>query len=102
MSGWTCAHRCRTTASYGRKFVDTMARPLAWAMAHFTISSGALERNSELALEICSAVIGSMAGSVHGDRLVGGGRMFLQDHALAEVAETFAVKAVLRETDEQR
>src|ERR1700761_6747528 len=82
MSGCTCVARCKITASYGRKFVETIARPFAWAMAHFTISSGDLERNSAFAFEICSAV---MASILH----------FIQKHPVAPVAETF-IRIALR------
>src|ERR1051325_7244410 len=57
MSGCTCTARCRRTASYGRKLVETMARPFVCAMAQRTISSGNLLRNSALALAIRSGVI---------------------------------------------
>src|SRR5688572_19984146 len=50
MSGCTCTHKCRMTASYGRKFVETMARPFACEIAQRTISSAGLSRNSAFAL----------------------------------------------------
>src|ERR1041385_4399126 len=58
MSGCTSVQRCSTTASKGRKFVETMARPRACAMAQRTMSSAGLSRNSALAFAIWSAVMG--------------------------------------------
>src|SRR5512146_3339824 len=46
MPGCACTARCRITASYGRKLVDTMARPWACATAQRTISKGDLVRSS--------------------------------------------------------
>src|SRR6266545_1538782 len=57
MSGCTCTQRCKMTASYGRKLVETMARPFARARAQRTMSSGVLWRNSAFQLVIGSGFI---------------------------------------------
>ena len=44
-------------ASYGRKFVDTIARPFAWAMAQRVTSSGEWLCSSPLAWAIWSGVM---------------------------------------------
>src|SRR5688500_13903193 len=46
MSGWAWTAKCRIAASYGRKLVETIARPFARANAHLMISSGAAARSS--------------------------------------------------------
>src|SRR6478735_5681139 len=48
MSALACVARWSTTASYGRKLVETIAWPGAWAMAQRTISSGDLAASSAL------------------------------------------------------
>src|SRR5512138_3694189 len=53
----TCVQRCSTTASYGRKLVETTARPSDSATAHRIISSGLFLRSSIFQCDICSVVI---------------------------------------------
>src|SRR6186713_3321734 len=89
MSGCACTHRCRITASYGRKFVETMALPSAWATAHLMTSRADLSCNSTLALEIWSGVMQSVRGNG-----------FLQEYAVTPVAKAFAGVAFFRKTRE--
>src|SRR6185312_5104064 len=90
----TCVQRCKITASYGRKFVETMARPSACAMAQRVISSGDRDRNSALHLVICAAVMNSLAfESVGGRRYLRG---FVQENPVAPISETFARVPFLR------
>src|SRR6185312_1349897 len=98
MSGCTCTARCKMTASYGRKFVETIARPFVWAMAHFTISSGDLPRNSALALVIRSGLIEKLKGL----RSIGRNRLLLQKHAVAPITKALAVVALLCKTRQHR
>src|SRR5690349_943199 len=91
MSGCTCVARCSMTASYGRKFVETMARPFACAMAHFTISSAGWERSSALAWVIWSGVIGLICPG-----------LLIQDGAIAPITKPFAAVPLFGKTREQR
>jgi hypothetical protein len=55
--GCTCTARCRITASYGRKFVETMARPLACEIAQRVMSSGEACRSSAFHFMTCLEAI---------------------------------------------
>ena len=53
MSGWSWVTKCKITASYGRKLVETMARPPERSSPQRTMSSG--DWDLRAALAACSS-----------------------------------------------
>src|ERR1041385_337104 len=107
MSGCTSVQRCSTTASKGRKFVETRARPPACAMAQRTMSSAGLSRSSALVFAIWSAVMGeNLVEEIPPAQTVWSfssrdGDLLLPKHAGAPIAEALAGISLLRVTLQQ-
>src|SRR6478736_5273924 len=112
MSACTCVATWSTTASYGRKLVDTIARPGAWAMAQRTISSGDLSLSPALSWASSAEVMvisggggrsgrGSRGGLGGGSGSGDGGRLGQED-ARGEIAEALAGEALVAPAGEER